>query len=635
MEEKIEMVPDEVAKSAERQLINLKKAQDDKMKEVMDQREYIVELKRTIQALIYAAGNTYKTVYPGAEGFVEGRIKTPDSIATKTRNEFTEILSEIKENPNIDQKSILEKISKIDFKDIVAFSVITTIPPKKFRTGSDELNSKLSDLAEELERTSNRIKEHKNFIQANEQRMLSLSNEINEIKANLNRGEIEYKNDEKIYEIKNLLNNSLSLKNQEVLTEIIDKVGSLIIDESSKQNNEKELESKTNQFNYAKENVEYGQGNLSRTNDVYTRTLRELQYEMSAYFVSNLAKFSSFKFWGTEEIRQPKLIKKPGFRAVNTGYSVIFSNDKKKYKVKFEAQGKGHLDYNDAEFTALGAGYHEEQKTKDGLISKKTDMPDFTIIGAEQTARIEKEVRRKYQDLSYLEDFADNLEEENIKEEYEALGEYEKRIREEIQTKFGDNLLSKKKLKRKMHEAFIAAKESLIQKEIETRIDKQIYDFANSDFVKRKIQNSEELTKIYDTEKTKISASNNEGLSKEEIEQRARTRVVYYTKEKEIENYAKSSIPMFFRANLSSNQMEEVMVYWFSTGESIYRYFINKLNGLKDENGKYKYEPQEQQKKALLKLTGLFKEDEKNFYTYNKTNESFGGLEKHNGIDER
>ena len=61
---------------------------------------------------------------------------------------------------------------------------------------------------------------------------------------------------------------------------------------------------------------------------------------------SNLEKFSTFKYWGTEAIRVPKQIEKNGFRAVNTGYSVAFSDldeKDKKYTMKFEAQGKGKM----------------------------------------------------------------------------------------------------------------------------------------------------------------------------------------------------------------------------------------------------------------------------------------------------
>ena len=58
-------------------------------------------------------------------------------------------------------------------------------------------------------------------------------------------------------------------------------------------------------------------------------------------------------------------------------------------------------------------------------------------------------------------------------------------------------------------------------------------------------------------------------------------------KENEIKEYAKTSIPIFFKANLPQKDNEEPLVYWFSTGESLYRFFVNRLNGLKDENGKY------------------------------------------------
>lgn len=569
MDNKNEMKPDEVAKSEERQFISLKKAQDDKMKELIDQRNYIVELKRTIQGLIYAAGYTYKAVYPGAEGFVEGRIKSIDSIATKTRNEFTEMLSEIRENPDIDQKPILDKIAKIDFKDILAFSVITSVPPKKFRTGSDEVNSKLTSLVEELELTSNRLKEHKAFVEANKQRMLKLSSEISEAKAKLNNA-MSREDKEKLIR-DNIVKGDKS-------KEIID-----ILATPDKETILGNLEYIGKLFNLAKANVEYGESNDLRTKEVYERTLRDLQYEMSEYFVSNLSRFSVFKFWGAQAIREPKVIKKPGFRAVNTGYDVAFSNNKNKAKIKFEAQGKGELDYNDGEFTALGAGYHEEQKTKDGLISKKTEMPDFTIIGAEQTARIERDARRKYEDLTSIEDLAENLGDENIDNEHKELKRYEEKIKSEINEQYGDNSFSKKELKGKLNIMFNAAKEHLIQEEIEKRINEQIEIFANSDVVKNGIKNSEELTGVYEKEKQKLEQL---GTGKRKSEQEARIKVLYYMKEKEISEYAKTSIPMFFRANLSGNADEEIMVYWLSTGESIYRYFINKLNGLKEENRK-------------------------------------------------
>ncbi len=114
--------------------------------------------------------------------------------------------------------------------------------------------------------------------------------------------------------------------------------------------------------------------NEDRTQDVYDSTLRNLQYQMSLYYVSNLEKFSTFKYWGTEAIRVPKQIEKNGFRAVNTGYSVAFSDldeKDKKYTMKFEAQGKGKMDYDEAEFSWLGASYHEEQKNKRWYYFKK------------------------------------------------------------------------------------------------------------------------------------------------------------------------------------------------------------------------------------------------------------------------
>lgn len=576
------MEPDEVAESAERQLIGLKQAQSKKMQELMKQRDNIANKTRTIQTIAYAVASTYREVFPGAGGFIELRIKTPDSIATKVRNEFTEILDKRQEDPHIDQAEIIKNIEKIDLKDILAFSVITSVPPQKFRTGDDSLNQKLAQLVEELKTAENRIKAHKRFIGDSEKKIRDLSNGMSRIKAN---------------ELSPELNQELN-----------DILKSLSI--------------------YTKENVEYGEKNKERTEEVYYKTLRELQYEMSSYFVSNLSKFSTFKFLGAKEIRMPKLMQKPGFRAVNTGYSVIFSKDKShQFKLNFEAQGKGEMDYLDAEFSALGALYHEEQKTRDGLISKKIDMPDFTLIGDERTKKIEDKIRRKYQEINSIEDLVTNADNPNIELEYNNLKEYEKRITEKLTSKYGDNNYSKKEVTRKMNEAFVATKEHLIQNEIESEINEKIREFASGDYVKKKIQSSEELTSMYNEEREKLEKSNTTNMSEEEIENNARVRVWYHIKEREIADYAKNSIPIFTRVAIPDNPQDEAMVYTFTVGESIYRYFYNKLNGLKDENGKYKFEPKEQQKRALLKLTGLFEEDYSNFYTYNKETESFETLQ--------
>lgn len=568
------MEPDEVAESAERQLIGLKQAQNKKMQELMKQRENIINKTRTIQTIAYAVASTYREVFPGAGGFVELRIKTPDSIATKAKNEFTEILDKKQEDPHINQEEIIKNIDKIDLKDILAFSVITSVPPQKFRTGDDSLNQKLTELAEELKITESRIKAHVRFISDTEKKIRDLSNEVK-------------------------------------------KVNNMVIDSEAKQELTNTLQ---NLSNYTRFNVEYGEKNKERTEETYNKTLRELQYEMSSYFVSNLYKFSTFKFWGTKEIRLPKVMQKPGFRAVNTGYSVIFSNEKGQFKLNFEAQGKGEMDYLDAEFSALGALYHEEQKTRDGLISKKIDMPDFTLIGEERTNKIENKIRRKYQEISGIEDL--NMD-TYLKIEYENLKKYEDRITKELIEKYGDNKYSKDEVTRKMNEAFLEVKEHLIQNEIEAEINKKISEFANSDYVKEKIQGNEELTRMYEDEKRKLESSNTSNMTEEEIENNARIGVMYHTKEREIAEYAKNSIPTFSRVVIPDNPQDEVMVYTFTTGESIYRYFYNKLNGLKDENGKYKFEPKEQQKRALLKLTGLFEEDYSNFYTYNKETEKF------------
>lgn len=631
MARKRQMNPADTTKSAETQLIDLKKAQNNKIEALMQKRKDIVSQSRTVQTIAYEIGNAFKTVFPGAEGFIELRIKTPNSITTKARNEFTEILNELAEkNETVedgkDQKKIIDRIRKIDFKDILAFTVITTVPPKKFRTGNDELNERLTKLAEKLSITESRLKEHEQHVNTSKEDMVNLSKELNDLKDKLITAMSKEEKSERIEELTQQILNANS--NKEEVRKLIEEL-TQVVAEADKETITGIIDDRSKQFNKAKENLEYEEVSLSRTNENYMTDLRELQYQMSSYFVSNLTKFSTFRYWGTKEIRQPKEIKKPGFRTVNTGYNIVFSSDdsNSEFSIDFEVQGKGKLDYDDAEFSALGALYHEEQKTKDGLISKKTDMPDFTIIGAEQTNRIEREVRLKYQDITSPEDLLNNLTGENAEENYQLLKDYEETIREQFQTEYGDNLLSKEKSNRKLRKAFSTFKENLIQNEVEAEVDRQIDVFADLEKVKQRIQNREDLTEVYDREKQRLESNNKEGLTQEEIEHKARVRVLYYAKEVEIAKLAENSIPIFSRATLSSSVDDEVMIYTFTTGESIYRYYINKLNGLKDENGKYKFEPQEQQKRALLKLTGLFEENTSNFYTYNRQNEAFSGLE--------
>lgn len=639
MPRKKQMSPDDTTKSAEAQLIDLKKAQNNKIEALMQKRENIVSQSRTVQTIAYEIGNTFKTVFPGAEGFIELRIKTPNSITTKARNEFTEILNELAEkNEKVedgkDQKKIIDKIKKIDFKDILAFSVVTTVPPEQFRTGNDELNERLTELAKELDIRKRCLGECEQYINSDKEDMVNFSKEINALKDKLSTAMSKEEKDQRIEELTNQI---LSANSDKEARQLIAELTQMVA-ESDKETIKAIINDKTKQFNNAKEHLEYEEITLSRNTENYMSTLRELQYQMSSYFVSNLTKFSTFMYWGAKEIRQPKEIKKPGFRTMNTGYNVVFSDDLNgQFSLDFEVQGKGKLDYDDAEFSALGALYHEEQKTKDGLISKRTEMPDFTIIGAEQTSKIEREVRLKYQDITTPEDLFNNLTDENVEENYsyKMLKEYEETIREQFQEEYGDNLLSKEKSNRKLRESFNTFKENLIQNEVEAEIDRQIDLFADLDKVKQRIQDRQELTEEYNREMARLESDNKAGLSKEEIEHKARVRVLYYAKEREIAKLAEKSIPIFSRANLSSSVDEEVTVYTFTTGESIYRYYINKLNGLKDEHGKYRFEPQEQQRRALLKLTGLFEEKDTNFYTYYKNEETFGGLGYNTDDEER
>ena len=547
------MNPTNVAESAERQLLALKKSQDKKIKEVQDEREYIVSLRRTLSDLIYATGTAFKSVYPQAEGFIEGRIKSPDSIEIKTRNEFTEVLSHIEENPNIDQDEVLRRISEIDFKDLFAFSVVTTDTPDRFKTGSDEKNEEFTKLSSEISIAKKRMNEHRDFSKTNRAQLIDLTNDIATLRAEESKAISKEEKERRLEEIRLQILNEYENLTKEQLEKLL-RQQEEISKAKTKEDIEQQVEEKNKFLASAKINLTYGQSNLERTEAVYKKALRDLQYKMSEYYVENLSKFSTFKFWGTTPIRTPKRMVKPGFRAVNTGYKVRFSNKKGSTELKFEAQGKGGLDYEDAEFSALGAEYHEAQKTKDGIISKNIEMPDFTIIGDDLTKKIESEVRSKYSDISSFED----LEYLGMKNELDELKRYEQKITEDLQKEGGVNSLTNKE------------------------------------------------------------------LTKSELIHNAKIGTLYKLKENEIKEYAKTSIPIFFKANLPQKDNEEPLVYWFSTGESLYRFFVNRLNGLKDENGKYKYEPQEQQKKALLKLTGLFEDDINNLYTYNRSKNEFG-----------
>ncbi len=622
MEAKKQISPDEVANSAESQLLNLKKAGDAKQKEVSDERKRILEFKKMVSCLIYATASTYKNVYPGAKGFVEGRVKSPNSIETKIINEITEKLNQIKEDPNINQEEIIKKILEIDFKDILALSVITTVPPKKFRTGSDEVNKKLNSMSENLQITTKRLEEHSSFISTNDERATVLSNQLYELKKKMQSASSKQ---EKIELVKEQEQRLLQIYQNQELTpeEFMEQIKILtkLIVSLEKEDLQKVIEEKSAELELVMENMEYGKRNEDRTQDVYDSTLRNLQYQMSLYYVSNLEKFSTFKYWGTEAIRVPKQIEKNGFRAVNTGYSVAFSDldeKDKKYTMKFEAQGKGKMDYDEAEFSWLGASYHEEQKTKDGIISKRTEDLDFTIIGRELTEKIEKRVRRQYTDISSIYDLEEYIEENpedlEVQTLYTQLMSYE----QELKNQGAD----KKDIKRKIKEVFSSSKELLIQTKIESIIDEIIGNIADGDNFLQKIEENEELKSFFEDEKGKI-AEKEADLSEDEIDHRARVRTLYRIKEREVQNVASKSVPPFFRTNIDNN---EPIVYWFSMGESIYRYYYNRLNGLKDENGIYKYKPQEQQKRALLKLSGLFEIEDGAFYTYNDITESFGGL---------
>ncbi|MBP3707630.1 MAG: hypothetical protein J6J36_03380 [Clostridia bacterium] len=605
--------PINVAISAERQVQAFKKAESEKIQEIKNIRNQLADMKRTLSALIYAAGSGFLDVYPQAEGFIEGRIKTLDSIEIKTRNEITEVLSEIEEDPLINQQEILKKIAAINFKDLFAFSVVTTTTPERFMTGNDEKNEELGTLGQEVVATKKRIKEHKEFTAANKKIKNKLTSTIEELKDYETGAMTDAEISEAIESRKQeLVSNHTTFSSEEV-AKIIDECVSLAR-QRSKEQISTQIEERREFLDNTTHNVEYGKINIERTKGVLKRALRDLQYKMSAFYVENLASFSIFKFWGTTSNRNAKPMNKPGFRSMNTGYEVTFTDDENKgTTIKFEAQGKGEIDYEDAEFSAKGASYHEAQKTKDGIISKNIVMPDFTIIGKDLTNKIEKAIRGKYSDITSIEDFED-LDMHKAVDEYNS---YKKRISEEVKKEDGDNKQSKRKIKKKMAEVFERTKEFFIQKEIDAKVTECVNMMAeNKDFCS-KIKENPENEEFYNKQIQLIRKSNPE-LSERKIAHMARVKLLYRLKELEILKYAETSIPMYFRTNLEQISSPDISIYWYTPGESIYRFFVNRLNGLKDEDGKYVIEPQEQQKRALLRLGGLFDGDINNFYTYGK-----------------
>lgn len=605
--------PISVAGSAEKQVQVFKKSERDKIQEIKNTRNQLADMKRTLSALIYAAGSGFLDLYPQAEGFIEGRIKTLDSIEIKTKNEITEILNEIESNPLINQEEILKRIARINFKDLFAFSVVTTTTPERFKTGNDEKNTELGDLSKEVVATRKRVKEHEEFTTANLKIKNKLTSSIEELRE-FENGAMTGEEISEAIEIRKqqLVSNYGNLSSQEV-AKIIDECVSLAGQRSVEQISDQIAEKREFLENTTR-NVEYGKINIEHTKEVLKKALRDLQYKMSAFYVENLAKFSIFKFWGTTPNRNAKPMSKPGFRSMNTGYGVIFTDDNgQKATIKFEAQGKGEIDYKDAEFSAKGAAYHEAQKTKDGIISKNIVMPDFTIIGKDLTRKIEKAIRVKYSDVTSIDDFEDF----GLHDEVKEYNEYKSRISEAIKAEDGDNKQSRRRIKKKMSEVFESTKEFLIQKEVDAKVAEYIDIMAENKEFDNKISGSAENEEFYNRQ-IQIIRQSNPKLSDEQVIHMAKVRLLYRLKELEILKYAETSIPMYFRANLDQMDSSDISIYWYTPGESIYRFFVNRLNGLKDEDGKYVIEPQEQQKRALLRLSGLFDGDESNFYTYEK-----------------
>lgn len=610
----------------------------EKEKEILGIRKlYAEDYAVLIQSLINTLEIEFREMFPGAEGFIEGRIKAINSILLKLNNKYQRAMDVT------DLERQLGNLKKIDLTDILACSIVVTKPPKKFKTTDDKLNEKLNELAKELEITSNRIGEHKKRIEDKQELLDRQHNEIEALKQEINAirksgtsqeieemlGEYE-DNDENKLQAKKLL---CQMKLKEL---------------------EKQEISGLAHLEEIKKDIQDGKRSLSRTQETYYKELLDIQREMAYAFVSNIANLQRFKMLHAKQLEQPELKNKPGFRATTAKYSVSFKDmqTKEEHSIVIEVQGKGEEDWKVAEF-GKGALYHENQKTDEGQYSKQTELPDFTIIGRTATEDIEKSVRNRYgeklefksiskmktieQRMQWYKD--NNFDSELMEEEVKKLKKYIDKIqmrKEKAQDKAtivvnGEEKevpknsdeyqryasILEKTAEEKIAEAIEATKESIIQSEIEKEINALIDEKADEIGFKKAVENKDNvLNKVYndEVERLKELTGDNSLQTDEEIKHKARVKALYYLKEQEIREITENIVPIFFYSNMPDGNDEKSVVTYRSTGEAIYRYYYNRLHGLED------IKPQEQQKKALLKLTGLFKEDSDDFFVYDRKN---------------
>lgn len=613
-------------------------------------RQYAEDYAVIIQSLVNTMTIEFNRTFPGAEAFIEGRIKSNNSIALKLKNKFQKAMNE----PNLEKRT--KAIEQIDLTDILALSVVVTGIPKRFRTTDDKLNDKLNELVKGFETTTNRVKEHRKYIEDNEEQLEDLGKEIDKLKQR----RIALSKSAGIPEeiVENF--EGLNVEDEKTRTELYS-----ILRKLELQRIQEKASLLNTQRVATEENIKYGQENLSRTQETYDKELLGLQREMAYYFVSNLNKCLSLKMFNTIQTEAPTLKDKPGFVATTAKYSSTFTNmdSKEKYEIIFEVQGKGEQDWKSAEF-GKGALYHENQKTDEGQYSKQTSLPDFTIIGRNNTEEIEEDVNNEYRRIDFKEllkksksDLEQwfkengNIDEKQVNDELAKLKKYIKNIQDKMQEKttiivngisrdidkntdeydkYRDIL--EKTAEAKIDEACESAKRHIIQGEIERRINLKIDKKADEiNFVNNVNDKSNELHDIYVNELDKIK-NTKKGIDDDQMQHSARVGVLYRLKEREIREITRDIVPIFFFANTSDNKDEKSMVYYRSTGEAIYRYYYNRLHGLKKGNAyEENLEPQEQQKRALLKLTGLFEEDEANFFIYDKKQNSRVDLD----LDER
>ncbi len=274
-----------------------------------------------------------------------------------------------------------------------------------------------------------------------------------------------------------------------------------------------------------------------------------------------------------------------------------------------------------------GAEYHENQKTAEGQRSKRNDMPDFTIIGEKETARIENDIRSKYADVETIDMFKTE-EEKNAylkridayRNSFTTLSEDQKELLESV---YGITYINQQVIDDLVKISEKNEREKIIQDECERIIFSETVKKAISPDFEKEIKENILMKKEYNNIKSELRKKyvNTDKNIKQKIEIEAKTKLLFRKKAKEILDFAKINIPTFFEATIPKDFTESPVVYRYTPGECIYRNYYNRLKGLKTSDGREIYKPQPQQERALLKLVDLFDENYAEILDINFENE--------------